>query len=170
MALLEPIWVVRDSSSHGIYNEICQFMQSARIRDTKQLADLTALRITSHIPDRPSEEEYRHEIETIYGVLLSIVRQIDGSLSNQDHLIQLTLALRALPLPRSVRDELAEGSLESFLSTDLFDLRKVWSDIAKDAPLYPPLENRLLLLGQPLMLPSERPPWRLGWRRYMTGT
>jgi hypothetical protein len=159
MLFNEPSWINIEPRNHLVFETLLSFLDraSADPANVQQLADTTVTILRSISTKNPSVDQYRFESRVLFGILFTVVKQIDVTSAQQDHLIKLVLSLRHMPLPATVAQEIdPRRDLDSNMNEELNKLINVLSDFEREAPLHPHLENRPNYTHRS----REHPPWR----------
>ena len=154
----EPSWISGEPRNHLVFDTTLSFLDSARSDPDRaqQLAGSTSTTLSSITTENPSVDQYRFESRVLFGILLTMVKQVDAASTQQNHQINLITSLRRVPLPATVAGQIEPRDLDSNMNEELNKLMTVLSDFERDAPLRPRLEDR------PKYTPSSRvqTPWR----------
>ena len=170
MQLNEPSWISLEPNSHAIYDTFVSFLDSASTpeqrENAQELVESTIATMVSIGTQQPSVDQYRFESRMLFGILFTIVKQLDAAANaaQQDHLIKLVLSIRDLPLPTSVAEQIATRDIDSDMNRDLSKLKNVFADLNWDAPLHPPLAGRFM----PIVRSPRYSPWGAEPGRYLT--
>ena len=164
----EPDWISLAPGNHTVFNTLLSFLDcaSAHPANVQHLADSTITTLRSTGTPNPSVGQYRFESRLLFGILFTIVKQLDAAAAQQDHPIKLVLSLRHVPLPATVTQEIDPQALDRDMNQELSKLINVLADFERDAPLHPRLEAR----PNHTIAGPERPPWRLEPGRYLTAS
>ena len=167
MQLNQPSWISLEPRNHIVFGELLSFLDCASANPTnvQHLANSTITTLLSTSTQNPSVDQYRFESRVLFGVLFTVVKQLDAAAAQQDHLMKLVLSLRNVPLPATVTQEIDPRDLDSDMKQDLRKLINILSEFEHDAPLHPRLDDRPDYPGKQ----HERPPWRQQPGRYLTG-
>ncbi|CAK1365511.1 unnamed protein product [Cercospora beticola] len=166
MQFNEPDWIAADPSNHIVFDWLVTFLEeaSAAPAKLKALAASTTLKLTSAGTPNPTVNRYRSECRYLFGILLTIVQQLDATAPEQNYFVSLVLALREVPAPQSVTDTIYEGDLDrEDFTRRLHAFIHVWSGMSHDAPLHPRLQDRCNRYDNE----KARPPWRQEKGKYL---
>ena len=144
MQLDEPAWISVDSTNHAVYEALNAFFADASRNsvDAQDLVDSTVHKLTSLGTQDPGVEQYKSESRTCFGILFTVVKQLDALAVQQDYFVQLILSLRNVPLPARVAREMDPYDLDDNMAQGLRMLINVLLGFEHDAPLHPRLEIR----------------------------
>ncbi len=165
----EPDWISVEPRNHIVFEMLVCFINSASADPTsvQHFADSTINALTSISTPDPSVEQYRNESRVMFGILFTIITQLDAAAPSQDHLVKLVLSLRCVPLPATVVQGFEvndPGALDSDMNQDLSKLKNVLSSFEADAPLHPRNEDRPNIPRADW----EYSPWRQAPGRHLT--
>lgn len=108
MQLNEPSWISDDPASHTIFDMLLSFLSTAStdLSNKRHLVESTVTGLCSVGTQMPSVDVYRFESRVLFAIILTIVKQIAAAASEQDYLVKLVIALRCVPLPANVEDNI----------------------------------------------------------------
>lgn len=166
MQFNEPSWIASEPKNHMVFSELQSFINrtSSDPTNVQNYADSTIFSLLSTSTHDPSVDQYRFESRVIFGILFTLVKQLNAAAVQQDHLVNLVTSLRQVQIPISAAQEIDPRALDSNMNEDLSKLINVWSSLERDAPLHPPLEDRPIFKDTP----SEHPAWRQDPGHYLT--
>lgn len=162
----EPPWVATDPGKHAIFAELRSFVDeaSAEPAESQTLARSTVEALCSLGAREPSNEDYRQESRVLFGVLCTMVKQLDAAAPQQDYMVTLVLSLRDVPVPATAMQGFDYPDEHKDMNRELLCLKNVWADFDQDAPLHPRLEDRSIYPRA-----REGSPWRLEQFRSLSG-
>lgn len=165
-----PAWIKNYPPVGKRYVTILTFLWSAYItpQHLQSHARFTANYLNHYRSPNAALYLYKFESRVIFGIILTIVKQLGTKIKQHDDLIQLLLALRNVPLPKNVLEQIPVNSEDRTINKDLKCFIEVFSDLERDAPLHPPPQTRSMTTG-PNSSAKPRPLWRNPPDKRLTG-
>nr|OQO32658.1 hypothetical protein B0A51_00036 [Rachicladosporium sp. CCFEE 5018] len=154
----EPEWIGGDPRYHTVFETLVGFIAKAAENATErdELVDATIAILLSVGTQDPSMDEYKLDSLALFGILLTIVKQIDAATARHNAAVKLVMAIRNAPPPSSVLQTTDRYDRNREVHLQLTTFIGALSSFELDAPLHPCLEDR-----PSTIVPSSRPPWRL---------
>ncbi|KAK6437034.1 hypothetical protein LTR95_006772 [Oleoguttula sp. CCFEE 5521] len=151
MGIDEPEWIGGDPRYHIVFETLVEFIASASENATKrdELVNEAIATLLSVGTQDPSMDEYKLDSLALFGILLTIVKQIDATTAGHDAAVKLVMAIRNAPLPSSVAQTTDRYDRNREVHLQMTTFIGALSSFELDAPLHPCLEDR------PSTIPSE---------------
>lgn len=159
----EPNWISQSSGNYKIFESLITFIHDASSRSSsvQSAVESTVADLRFTATEEPVMAQYRIEMRTLFGILITTVKEVASTSPHQDHLVELIQPLLRVPPQSTVVKELDPRDVDT---VNLDKLNNVLAGFDRDAPLHPPLEKRSFYFTAP----RERPLWRKEVGQYLS--